>query len=189
MLKIKLDKLEYILDCKIKKRMSCVGLDTAQRSGISFIKTTDDYVHIDWMFIEFKESGDRKQIYKTMINTFENLFEDQNFATIEEVFVGFNRAGSVELARYGSYAISACVRKNIDYELISAVSCRSKFGIKTSKKAGYGKGQSKKAVSDWLKKKLGIDVEDEDISDAIILGLCGIIEGMDFEPKGKKKKT
>lgn len=186
-MKIKLDKLEYIIGSKIKKRTTCIGLDTAQRSGVAFIKTTDDYVHIDWMFIEFKESGDRKQIYKTMINTFENLFEDQDFATIEEVFVGFNRAGSVELARYGSYAISACVRKGIDYELISAVSCRSKFGIKTTKKAGYGAGKSKKAVADWLERKLGLKLDDEDISDAIILGLCGIIEDMNFSPKGKKK--
>lgn len=186
-MKIKIKELEKILDCEIKKRTNCIGLDTAQRTGICFLKTTDDYVHIDWMFIEFKEVGDRKQIYKTMINTFENLFEKQDFATIEEVFVGFNRAGSVELARYGSYAISACVRKNIDYELISAVSCRAKFGIKTTKKAGYGKGKSKLAVSDWIKNNLGLELDDEDISDAIILGLCGIIENMDFKSKGKKK--
>ena len=179
-MKILIQQIESITGYKVKKNFISLGLDTAKRTGISIIKTSDKVATFDWMFIEFKDAGDTKQIYKTMVNTFENLFNEQNIAIIEQVFVGFNRAGSVELARYGSFAISECIKKKIPYELISALSCRSRLGIKTTAKAGYGKGQSKKAVADWLKNNLDISLNDEDASDAVCLALLGILEGVKF---------
>lgn len=186
-MKIKIDKLEHILGKKIKKNYSCVGFDTATRTGICSLRSNTQDVYLDWFFLEFKDAGNNKVIYKRMVETFDEVLESQNFATIEQVYVGFNSAGSIELARYGSFAIAECIKKEIDYELISAVTCRAKFNIVTTKKAGYGRGMAKKAVSDWLENKLNIKVDDEDISDAIILALCGLIKDFDFEAKAKAK--
>jgi len=183
-MKIPIKKLEEITGHKVKKNFTSVGLDTAQRTGVAFIKTTDKYANIDCTFLEFKGMGDCKQIYKTMVNTFSDIFTIQHFAVIEQVFVGFNRAGSVELARYGSFAIAECIKKGIPYDLISAVSCRAKLGINTRE---FGKGKSKQAVAHWLKNKLNIELNDEDASDAICLAICGILEGFDFKPKAKKR--
>jgi Holliday junction resolvasome RuvABC endonuclease subunit len=184
-MKIAINKIEEVTGYKIKKNFVSLGLDTAQRTGVAFIKTTDKYVNIDCMFLEFKGMADTKQIYKTMVNTFSNIFTEQDFAVIEQVFVGFNRAGSVELARYGSFAIAECIKKGIAYDLISAVSCRAKLGINTR---SFGKGKSKQAVAFWLKDKLNIELNDEDASDAICLALCGIFQDFDFKPKPKAKK-
>ena len=184
-MKIPIKIIEEVTGYKVKKNYTSVGLDTAQRTGVAFIKTTDKYVNIDCMFLEFKGMVDTKQIYKTMVNTFSNIFTMQHFAVIEQVFVGFNRAGSVELARYGSFAISECIKKGIPYELISAVSCRAKLGINTR---SFGKGKSKEAVAHWLKTQLNIELNDDDASDAICLALCGIFDSFDFKPKPKAKK-
>lgn len=178
-MKISIEKIEEITGYKVKKNIVSIGFDWATRAGISFIKTTDKYATIEYIFIEFK-GNEPKEKYKLMVKTLENLLNNQDIAIIENVFVGFNRKGSLELAKYHAFAISECIRKNVAYETIMAKDCRAKLGIKTTKKAGYGRGMAKKAVADYLKNNFGIELNDEDASDAVILGLLGILEGVKF---------
>ena len=173
-MKINIDKIEKATGYKVKRNFSCIGFDTAQRTGIAFIQTKKKVIQLDFIFLEFKDIKDTKKIYATMVKTFENLLRGEDKAIIEQVFVGFNRKGSVELARYGSFAIAECIKKDIDYDLVSAVSCRAKLKIDARK---FGKGKAKKSVAYWLKEKLNIELHDEDISDAICLALLGILEG------------
>lgn len=175
-MKVSIEKLENFLGKKIKRNFTSIGFDWATRAGISFIKTTEDNINIDYIFIEFKDAGSVKSKYKVMVKTLENLLNEQDLAVIEDIFIGFNRKGSLELAKYHAFAIAECIKKNIDYDLISATQCRAFLGIKTTKKAGYGKGKSKQAVHDWIKNVLGFELDDEDASDAVILGLRGVIK-------------
>lgn len=184
-MKIKILELEKSIGYTIKRNFKSVGIDTAQTSGVAFLKSDDEYVHIDSLVLGFK-TKDKKEIYESMIKTFAKLFNDENMAIIEEVFVGFSRAGSVELAKYGAFAISECVKKDIPYETISAVSARAKFKINTQK---YRKGKSKLAVADFLK-SIKIDVVDDNIADAIVLSLIGLCKEIDFNKiKPTKNKT
>jgi len=178
MIKISIKNLEKLLDFKIKKNFKSIGFDTANRTGICFIDTTSKDIKIDWMFIEFKDAGSKKQKYITMVNTFADILDKQNLAVVEDVFVGFNRKGSIELARFGSFAIAESIKKGIDFETISAMSARAKFQIDARL---FGKGKSKKAVAYWLEKKFDIKLDDEDISDAIILALIGVCDGIKYE--------
>lgn len=182
--KIKIVNLEKILNIKIKRNYTSIGFDWATRAGISFIKTTDKYATIEYIFIEFK-GNKPKEKYGLMVKSLKDLLNSQDIAIIENVFVGFNRSGSMELAKYHAFAISECIRKNINYETISAVSCRAKLGINTKK---FGKGKSKLAVSDWLKNNLNIKLDDEDASDAVCLAICGLLEGLDFRSEKDIKK-
>lgn len=183
-MKILINDLEKKLSYKIKRNFKSIGVDTANVSGIVFL-TTDDYnINIDHLVLSFKTKN-HKEIYHSMVKTFERLFQNEDLAIIEEVFVGFSRAGSVELAKFGAFAISECIKKNIPYETISAVSARAKFKIDTRK---YGKGQSKKAVREWAC-NLGITLEDDNAVDGFVLALCGICEGLDFNSIKKVKKS
>lgn len=183
-MKIKIIDLEKHLDYKLKRDFKSVGVDTAQISGICFMKTDKEYLYLDNLVLSFKTKN-HKEIYETMVKTFERIFDDEDLAIIEEVFVGFSRAGSVELAKYGSFAISACIRKNIPYETISAVAARSKFKINTR---AEGKGKSKTAVAKWVK-SLGVELTDNNLVDAFVLGLIGLCEGMSYEStKSQKQK-
>lgn len=184
-MKLNIKDVEDSLGIKIKRNFYSVGIDTAQVSGIVFLKSDDKEIRIDELVLNFK-TANSKEIYTSMVKTFERIFEEGQFAVIEEVFVGFSRAGSVELAKYGSFAISACIRKGIPYETISAVSARSKFKIDTR---SAGKGNTKVAVGNWIKENLKLSYDDNNINDALILALLGIIEGQDFRSQVDIKKA
>ena len=186
-MKILIEDIENKLDYKFKRNFTSIGIDTAQISGVCFLKTDNEYLYIDSLVLSFKTKY-HKEIYETMVKTFDRLFKNEDLAIIEEVFVGFSRAGSVELAKYGAFAIADCIKKNIPYETISAVSARSKFKINSQK---YGKGKSKLAVADFVH-DLGINLKDNNAVDAFVLALCGLCECMDFNKpikKIKKKKS
>lgn len=174
-MKILINDIEKKIQFKLKRNFKSLGCDTAQTTGLVFLKTDNEYLYLDYSVLGFKTKNS-KEIYHTMVKTFEKMFENDSFAVIESVFVGFSRAGSVELAKYGAFAIAECIKKDMEYDTISASSARAKFQIDVRK---YGKGQSKKAVNDWIK-TLGISITDNNIADAFVLALLGIIDGMDF---------
>jgi hypothetical protein len=182
-MKIKISDLENKLSYKIKQNFQSIGIDTAKTTGIVMLKTDKEYLYIDYTVLSFK-TDNKKEIYHSMVKTFEKLFEPEQFAIIEEVFVGFSRAGSVELAKFGAFAISECIKKDMNYDTISAVSARSKFQIDCRK---YGKGQSKKCVAEWVK-NLGIDFTDNNLVDGFVLALCGICENLNFQSQKEIKK-
>ena len=183
-MKVKITDIEKAVGYKIKRNFKSVGVDTAQISGIAFLKSDDTFIHIDSIVLGFK-TKDKKEIYQSMVKTFERLFSDEDLAIVEKVHVGFSRAGSLELAKYGAFAISILIQKGIKYETIGATTARSRLKINAFK---YGKGKTKLAVIDFLK-SIKIDVTDDNIADAIVLSLVGLCEDMDFTPVTKKKKT
>ncbi len=188
MLKIKINKIEEILNYKIKQNYKSIGIDVAERTGICNISTTDKYVTLKFNFLEF-DNTDINRVYKDMYNSFKVCIFNQDIVVIEDSFKGINVDVFKKLTRFGTLALAVCVEKDILREFILATSSRSKLGILTTKKAGYGAGQSKKAVADWLFNKLGIDLKgDDDASDAVILALLGILEDLDFRSEANIKK-
>lgn len=163
-MKISIEKIEQVTGYKVKKDFVSIGFDWATRAGVSIIKTDKKEATIDYIFIEFTGNAPKEK-YKMMVKTLEDLIDSEDLAIIEDVFVGFNRAGSMELAKYHAFAVAECIKKKVNYETITALSCRSRLGIKTTKKAGYGKGKAKLAVADWLKNNLNMELNDEDASD------------------------
>ncbi|KKM68309.1 hypothetical protein LCGC14_1462200 [marine sediment metagenome] len=187
-MKIPIEKIEKVTGYKVKKNFISIGLDWATRAGISYIQTNNKEVIVNYIFVEFK-GNEPKEKRKLMVKSLENIVGSNiNLAVIEDVFIGYSRGGSLELAKYHAFAISESIRKNVEYETVLATTCRSKLGIKTTKKAGYGKGKSKLAVGDWLRNNFQIDLDDDDASDAIILALIGILVGMDYRSEEEIKK-
>lgn len=183
-MKISIKKLEEKLGYKIKRDFKSVGFDTARICGVAFIRTTQTYAHFDWCYLEF-ENKTQEDLLAQMYKEFGKLLSDENFAVVEEVFLGFSKSGSLHLAKMGTMAVAQCVAKEIPYKLILAMSARAKFKINTRK---YGKGKSKLAVKDWLKETLGIEINEDNCEDAVVLALLGVCEEMDFGAKIKKKK-
>jgi len=178
-MKIPITKIEEVTGYKVKKGIYSIGMDWASRAGIAFIKTSSKNATVEYLFIDFK-GNKPKEKYKLMVKTLEDLIKEEDIAIVENVFVGFNRKGSLELAKYHAFALSECIRKEIPYETIMAKDCRARLGIKTTKKAGYGRGKAKLAVADYLKSKFNIKLDDEDASDAVILALLGVLKGIEF---------
>lgn len=183
-MKLLIKDVEKALDVKIKRNYHSVGIDTAQTSGIVFLKTDKENIHIDGIVLSFK-TANHKEIYGSMVKTFNKIFEEDQFAVIEEVFVGFSRAGSVELAKYGAFAIAICELKGLNYETISATSARAKFKIDSRK---CGKGKTKQSIALWLKETLNLQFTDNNLVDGFVLGLLGLVDGMDFRSQTDIKK-
>jgi hypothetical protein len=193
-MKIKLDKIKFITGYNVKTNYKSIGLDIAERCGICNISTTDSYATIKFNFLEF-DKGNINKLYKDMYNAFKMLILNQDIVIIEDSYLQrFGRFVQADvfkkLTRFGSLALAICLEKNIPREFILAKSSRSKLGIITTKKAGYGKGESKKAVADWLRNNLDIDLKgDDDASDAIVLALLGILEDLDFRSQANIDKV
>jgi len=184
-MKIKITELEKRLGYKIKRNFKTIGFDTARICGLAFIRTDDDFAYVDWCYLEFENEDYNKTLVK-MYKEFGKVLDDEDFAVIEEVFVGFSRVGSLHLAKMGTMAIAQCISKGIKFDTILAMSARSRFKINTR---AYGKGKSKLAVMDWIKNVAGINITEDNCADALVLAFCGICEGISFKPLPAKKKT
>lgn len=192
-MKISIKKLEEVTGYKIRKNFVSIGFDTATRLGLAILTTNSKYVIIDTAFIEFEKGKENsRQKYKQMVEAFaEIISEKTDINIIEDTYLQFFGPAKFaqaqvfkELTRYGGFLISESIRKKVPYEIIGASSARSKLKIKTT---GYGRGNSKLAVADWLKNNLDIKLDDNDISDAIVLGILGLCIDMDFKATTKKK--
>lgn len=191
-MKITIKKLEKITGHKIRKNFVSIGFDTATRLGLAILTSDSKYVIIDTAFIEFEKGKvNSRQKYKQMVEAFaEIISEKTDMNVIEDTYLQFFGPAKFaqaqvfkELTRYGGFLISESIRKKVPYEIIGASSARSKLKIKTT---GYGRGNSKLAVADWLKKNLDIKLDDHDISDAIVLAILGLCIDMDFKATTKK---
>lgn len=183
-MKISIKKLEKATGYKIKRNFLSIGFDIATRTGVCELLTTDKNVEFNWTFFEF-DSSNKKLLYKNMLYAFDRVLNKQDFAVVEDTFVGLNPNASLMLTRFGAFAIVKCIENRIPWDLIRASPARSRLNIDYGK---FGKGKSKQSVAYWLETQLNIKLDDNDISDAIVLSILGLCEGMDFAPKLRPKK-
>lgn len=191
-MKIPIKKIEEVTGYKVRTCFNSLGLDIAERTGFCKIITTDKDAIIDVWFVEFDKTNINK-VYENMYETFYDYINNQNIVVIEDSFL--QRFGKFvqadvfkKLTRFGTLALAVCIQKRIHNQFILAKSSRAKMKIKMIT------GKPKESVANWLKEKLDVDLKgDDDASDAIVLALLGLLEGMDYRSnadilKAKKKE-
>lgn len=198
-MKIKISKIEEQLGKTIKRNTQSIGMDIAERCGICIITTDETHLDLDWQFIEFDKTN-INSVYKGMFNEFSKIIIPEkayhNVVVIEDTFLKFfGKFPQVDmfkkLTRFGTIALVCCFLKEIEYNFILAKSARSKLKIKMKA------GEPKESVARYLHNTLDIKVDDDDISDAIVLSILGLIEGLDYRSnatllkikKAEKKKA
>lgn len=184
MIKLPIKDVEIKLFSKLKRDFSTIGFDIAGVTGVCFAKTDKEFVYLDWTLMswETKAQGD---LFRTIYKDFGDLITDEKLVVIEDTHVRFNPAVALLLTRMGAFAMAQCLNKKIPFELIAPVSARSKVGINQKK---IPKGKSKEYIAEWLATILDIKMEENNVADAIILALCGLIEGCTFKKMKKKTK-
>ena len=188
MIKLSVKELENKLGKKIKRHYSSVGVDTATTTGVGFITVDESNVMINWTLLKF-EAPSMPALYKQMYLEFKEIIDESvDFVVVENVFLGMNPDVTIKLARMGGLAMACAINKNIPFETIGASSSRAK--LFTLDKKLY-KGKPKEAVANYLK-SLGIEIDEDNCADGVILALLGVIEGMDFRSNAeiaKEKKA
>jgi Holliday junction resolvasome RuvABC endonuclease subunit len=170
MIEMKLSSVEKRLGKRLHDDTSCVGLDTASRSGWCKIVTDrkNDKIYLDYGYIKV----DTKDMYfklDELIKIFQQLISTWNCKiVIEDVFFGRNVNTLKVLTRIGTICYTLARLKAHHTEFIMAVSARAKLGLKTNVK--------KEVVHKQFTELLKIDIKDIDIIDAIVLALGGLLQ-------------
>lgn len=191
MYKTSIKQLETKLNYKLKQNFCSIGWDIAEKCGISIIKTDKKNAEIDWFLLEFDKSN-IKEVYKQLTNESLKILKNNfNICIIEDTYLKwFGKFPQVDvlkkLSRFGGIVLANTINNNIQFEIIGATSARSKFNIKTT---GYGRGNSKQGVIDWIKNILEINLTEDNCCDALVLGLIGVCEGIDFRSQKNIKKN
>lgn len=167
MLKISISKLEKQLGKLIRKNFTCLGVDTASRTGWCRIKIDSKEVEMDYGFIDI-ESKDRNFKFNQMIEIFPDLIKGCDKVVIEDVFLKFNVMVHSFLSRIGMIVYVLCHLQGIkEKDFIWATTARKNLGFKGNAK--------KEEIHEEFKERFNINIEDEDIVDAIVLALQGVI--------------
>jgi Holliday junction resolvasome RuvABC endonuclease subunit len=187
-MKLSIKNLESRLGKKIKRNFTSVGVDTATHTGLGFISVDDKDAEINWSLISF-EANSIQELYKQMYKEFGNFIDKSiDVVVVEDVFLGMNPDVTIKLARFGGLAMAQAINNDVPFKTIGAKSARAKLFKLDQKKY---KGRTKQAVADYLK-SIGIEIDEDNCADGVILAILGIIDGLDFRSNveiAKEKKA
>jgi len=159
-------KLEKLFKKRLEVGITCLGIDTASRSGWCSIKTTEKECIFDYGYIDI-EVTDRNFKFSQYTKIFNGMpYHDK--VVIEDTFYSRNVRVFSLLSRIGAIAYAVFYLKNAkELKWLTAVQARKYLGLKSNVK--------KHIVQAEFKEKTGITIIDNDIVDAVILALCGVL--------------
>jgi len=169
---IKIEKLEKELGKKIRRRVIVLGLDTASTTGYAIIKVNDKYIYImETGLIKAKEKTARLR-YNKIIDILSNLIKNNYEVVIEDTFYNarFGNAWMFKMiSRIGAFAYTiAYLKRCKKIKFLLASKARKNLGLKGNAR--------KKELIKQINKLLGTDFKDDNVVDAMILALNGVLE-------------
>lgn len=169
MIKIGLRDLQKKLGVKFKGGYSC-GVDTASKTGWCIIRPDMKYLLLEYGVLNLSSIMNHKIKYQMIHDFFNKLFAENKFDNIiiEDTFLGRNVKALAFMSRIGGIVYSNALRHNqFVGDFLLAIRARKKLGLRSNVK--------KAEVHKEFREKTGLEVEDEDAVDAIILALCGLL--------------
>jgi hypothetical protein len=205
MITLNIKKVEKKLGRKLQKNSFCLGVDTAATTGLALITTTETDLILETDIFKlpilprkiadqmikaekYEQSLDSminlirefKKKYETLLNTPRKdsiLVLEQSYMFNNPETFGILRAeaGLMYSEFYDLFSeikvwLATVVRKIVGFQSIYSRSDLQhlKPGKRTEKK--------KLEIVNWVNNKLGTEIEDNNIADAVILSLAGIIK-------------
>jgi Holliday junction resolvasome RuvABC endonuclease subunit len=163
--------VEKIFKHKITPFVTCLGIDTASRTGWCEVNTTPELCNFSCGFIDI-DTKDKYFKYNRYIEIFANKFKDENMIVIiEESYYGKNVKTFQMLSRLGGFIYAIAHLNNIkSKQFILATTARKLLGFKGNAK--------KEIIQKEFLEKTKLELTDTDVIDSIILALVGILEGL-----------
>lgn len=180
MIKIRKNVLERFTGKECIKNAISLGVDTASRTGWSIAKVKNKWIELDYGFISVKNVKGHPKKFSIFIDFFLNFLEkeskNKNFnVVVEDAFYGRNANTFKLLSRFGMIVYVISELKHIPRIFLMATSARSRLNLTGTAK--------KYIIHEQIKTNFGIKIEDEDIVDAIVLALNGVLrekKGLDI---------
>jgi len=174
-MKIKIKNIEKQFNIKVKRNTISLGLDTATKTGYCIAKSNKTYINFDvgYINLSLKEIKDRKLRnalrYEEIYLRFKTLIKAEQIVVIEDVFFGRNAQTLILLARLGAIAwVIAKEKKCKTLIWKTAVQARKALELPCNKK--------KIVVMKEVNKRLKTKIKNDDIVDAIVLSINGLIK-------------
>jgi len=177
MIKINKKQIETAIGKRLNTEIKSIGVDTASRAGICFAHADKTHLYLDGHFIHV-QSTDIYFKYNQLIKSFRDSFaevarniknkESKYVLIIEDTYFGKNINVLKMISRMGMIVYMIGQEKGIDdIRFIYPTTSRKNVGIKANMK--------KKLVHNALSEMLKIELPDEDIADAYILAINGLL--------------
>ncbi len=185
MKKIPITQIERKINKPLKHQCLVIGFDVASRhTGIAILRTYKSTLEIIKLHkIDYNlEITIKKDLIKAMecfigeLNNFIsslNLGRDYKIFVIEDCFMKFNVNTLKTLARFGVLVWRELKHLADKIYFVLPTTARSQVGFKKDKKS---KKKIKVQVLDYVNNLFGLKLKDKDLSDAIVLGLSGLIK-------------
>ena len=177
-IQISTKSIEKSFSIKIKDNWTSIGLDTASKTGYCVAFSNAGMVNLNFGVFNINVQGvkDKKtrrrifarHIYDNLTNLFSEIVDK---VIIEDVYHGVNAHTTILLSRIGGIAYGVARRyvsnpEDIDWR--TAAEARKALGLKGTGK----KPEIMKAVNEVL----GLNIKNDNIVDAIVLALNGLID-------------
>ena len=163
---MKIELIEQRLGKPIKRNVEVLGIDTASRTGWCLLKTTKKELTIDYGVVHIN-TKDTYFKYNEIIKVFFEIIKPEHNVVVEDTFFRFNPAMFRLISRIGAIAYTLAHLKGCNVQYLYATTARKNLGLK-----GNGKKQEVQAE---FKKKIELEIEDNDVVDAIILAFNGAL--------------
>jgi len=192
MITIPLKKLEKNLGLKLKTNIYCVGVDTASTTGICFLTITDKLATFEWELFKLpvlpkkvRDQMEKAEKYGAVLD-FALLAireikkqckkTDNGILVLEQSFMQMNPDTFGELRALCGifYAELYDYFPTIRIWLPGVV--RKMVGFHSTLKRSADRKDKKQEIVNWVNRVLGTKIDNDNLSDAIILSLAGVIK-------------
>ena len=170
MLSLNIKDLQNKLQKSILRNIKSLGIDiSTQKTGWALITTKSTKLYIKTGILNLKDK-DIYIRYNKSIEYFNKLIKSDYIVVIENSFLGFNPQVFGKLSKIEGMIYAVCRLKKpfVNTKVMGASEARKNLGILGNCK--------KKDIQIWLKNTLDINIENEDIADAIVLAFNGIFQ-------------
>jgi Holliday junction resolvasome RuvABC endonuclease subunit len=191
MINIKLSKLEKNLGLRLKTNIYCVGVDTASTTGVSFLTITDKMATFEWEL--FKLPVLPKKIQDQMIKAekYESVLDfatvairelkkkckktENGILVLEQSFLQMNPDTYGELRALQGIFYAELYDYFQEIKIWLPGTVRKMVGFHSVLNRSAERKDKKMEIVQWVNNVLGTKIDNDNISDAIILSLAGVI--------------
>ena len=176
-LKILIEDIECGFGIQLKRNTTSLGLDTAIKCGFCIAKINSKYIIFDVGYFKvdvrnIKNKSLRRRVQGGMIcENLDRIITKCDKVVIEDVYHGLNAHTTILLANIGGMAYSLARKVGVSKDNIlrrTASEARKSIGLKGNAK--------KPEITKIVNGVLGTDIKTDDITDAIVLALNGLLK-------------
>ena len=190
----KIKNIEKKLGFRLKKNTMVLGVDTASTTGLAILETDKKSLKIKTSIFKLPVVKKTDELSDKFVEKLEFMlrsirdFKQKEFGSkkasktvlvLENSFLSFNPV-TFGLLRMLAGIIFAELFDNFEeIKIIFPMSARKIVGFKSQLKKGSKREEKKKELVDFVNSIFGTQETSDDITDAIILALCGLKEEKD----------